>query len=105
MDTPWGPLPVSDSHIHFFSLRFFHALAQQRQISVESLEATLNWRIPAEDPAQLAVEWNAELDRHGLHRSVIIASVPNDHDSVVTAVARFPQRFYAYAMVNPVNEL
>lgn len=104
MDTPWGPLPVSDAHIHFFSHRFFNSLAQQRQVSIESLESLLNWRIPPEDPAQLALEWNAELDRHGLHRSVVIASIPDDYDSVIAAVARFPQRFYAYAMVNPVND-
>jgi len=104
MDTPWGPLPVSDAHIHFFSHRFFNSLAQQRQVSIESLQSLLNWRIPPEDPAQLALEWNAELERRGLHRSAIIASIPDDHDSVITAVARFPQRFYAYAMVNPMND-
>jgi predicted TIM-barrel fold metal-dependent hydrolase len=104
MDTPWGPLPVSDAHVHFFSHRFFDSLARQRQIPMESLESILSWRIPPEDPAQLASEWNAELDRHGLDRCAIIASIPDDYDSVTTAVAAFPQRFYGYAMVNPLSD-
>ena len=104
METPWGRLPVSDAHTHFFSRRFFASLAQQRQVSVESLESLLNWRLPPEDPVELAREWSAELDRSGIDRSVLIASIPGDYDSVTAAVAAFPQRFYAYAMVNPTGD-
>jgi len=104
MDTPWGELPVSDAHVHFFSRAFFAALAEQRHVSIESLESLLNWSIPAEDPQQLAIQWNVELERRGVDRSVIIASIPDDYHSVATAAALFPQRFYAYAMVNPVDE-
>ncbi len=104
MDTPWGPLPVSDAHVHFFSHRFFVSLAQQRKVSLEALEALLNWRLPPEDPAQLALEWNAELDRYGIQHAALIASLPNDYDSVMAAAAAFPARFHAYAMVNPLDD-
>lgn len=104
MDTPWGQLPVSDAHIHFFSHRFFSSMAQQRKATLESLESILTWRIPPEDPAQLAMEWHAELDRHGVQNAAIIASIPDDFDSVIAAVTAFPDRFYSYAMVNPMDE-
>ncbi len=103
MHTPWGQLTVSDAHVHFFSHRFFESLAQQRQIEIEALEPLLIWRIPAEDPVRLAREWVAELDRHGVDRAVLIASVPGDEESVLAACAAFPDRFHAYAMVNPTS--
>ena len=104
MESPWGHLPISDAHVHFFSHRFFTSLAEQRQIPTDALESLLNWRIPPEEPNHLAGEWIAELDRYRVQRAAIIASIPDDYDSVLTAVAAFPQRFYGYAMVNPVQE-
>jgi len=104
METPWGSLPVSDAHTHFFSRPFFAALAKQRGVSVEALGELLNWRIPADDAGHLAAEWIAELDRHGVDRAVLIASIPGDQASVVTAAAQFPNRFYSYAMVDPTAE-
>ena len=101
METPWGALPVSDAHIHFFSHRFFSALADQKKAPVASLEPLLGWQMPGEDPGQLAATWVQELDRHGISKAVLIASVPGDQDSVIAAVQRFPDRFYAYMMVNP----
>jgi predicted TIM-barrel fold metal-dependent hydrolase len=104
MDTPWGQLPVSDAHVHFFSRNFFRSLAKQRNISLDALQSALNWHIPADAPTQLALDWTVELDRHGVDRAAIIASVPGDHESVIAAATSFPNRFYAYAMVNPVDE-
>jgi len=101
METPWGALPVSDAHIHFFSHRFFSALAGQKKTPVTALEPLLGWQMPGEDPAQLAATWIQELDRHGISKAVLIASVPGDQDSVITAAQNFPDRFYAYVMVNP----
>jgi predicted TIM-barrel fold metal-dependent hydrolase len=101
METPWGALPVSDAHIHFFSHRFFSALADQKKTPVTALEALLGWQMPGEDPAQLAATWVQELDRHGISKAVLIASVPGDQDSVIAAAQNFPDRFYAYIMVNP----
>jgi predicted TIM-barrel fold metal-dependent hydrolase len=102
METPWGALPVSDAHIHFFSHRFFSALADQKKAPVTTLEPLLGWQMPGEDPAQLAATWVQELDRHGISKAVLIASVPGDQHSVIAAVERFPDRFYAYMMVNPL---
>ena len=101
MDSPWGKVPVSDAHIHFFSYPFFKSLAAQKQVEVEALAPLIDWRLPSEDPATLAEIWVRELDRYGVEKAALIASVPGDHESVIAAVRRFPQRFYGYAMVNP----
>jgi len=103
-ETPWGPLPVADAHVHFFSQRFFAALAAQKQIPVEEVAAILGWKLPPAEPESLADAWVAELDRHGVERAALIASVPGDEDSTIAATRRFPDRFFAYAMVNPCAE-
>ncbi len=100
METPWGALPISDAHIHFFSHRFFSALAEQKKAPPGTIEHLLGWQMPPEDPQQLAAHWVQELDRHGLSKAVLIASVPGDQDSVIAAVQRFRERFYGYLMVN-----
>jgi len=102
METPWGALAVSDAHIHFFSHRFFATLAEQKKAPVDSLAPLLGWQLPAEDPKTLADTWVQELDRHGVSKAALIASVPGDQESVIAAVRAFPQRFYGYMMVNPV---
>ncbi|HLK18436.1 MAG TPA: amidohydrolase family protein [Bryobacteraceae bacterium] len=101
MDTPWGALPVSDAHVHFFSHRFFTTLADQKKASLDSVGSLLGWQLPAADPAQLAAAWIQELDRHGVSKAALIASVPGDQDSVIQAAAKFPDRFFGYMMVNP----
>ncbi|HWY48292.1 MAG TPA: amidohydrolase family protein [Bryobacteraceae bacterium] len=102
METPWGALAVSDAHVHFFSHRFFAALAEQKNAPVDSLAPLLGWQLPSEDPEHLAAAWVQELDRNGVSRAALIASVPGDQESVIAAVRAFPQRFYGYMMVNPV---
>jgi predicted TIM-barrel fold metal-dependent hydrolase len=102
MNTPWGALEVADAHVHFFSHRFFSVLAEQKQTTVDALAPMLaGWELPAEDPAQLADAWVAQLDRHGVQQAALIASVPGDADSVIAAVRKLPQRFFGYSMVNP----
>ncbi len=103
IDTPWGLLPVADAHVHFFSHRFFASLAEQKGIAVDQLAPLLNWQLPAEDPRQLADTWVHELDRHGVAKASLIASVPADGESVIAAVGRHPGRFYGYLMVNPTQ--
>src|SRR6478672_10408180 len=101
--SPWGPLPVSDSHVHFFSHRFFTLLAAQRAgLTLDAMEATLGWHLPPSDPAAFARLWIDELDRHGVDKAALIASLPGDEDSVAAALAAFPSRFYGYFMVNPL---
>jgi uncharacterized protein len=101
MQTPWGDLPVSDGHIHFFSRRFFGLLGGQ-SIGLAEMETRLGWTMPPQDPAELARTWAAELDARGVSKAALIASIPGDESSVVAAAAACPGRFYAYAMVNPL---
>jgi predicted TIM-barrel fold metal-dependent hydrolase len=102
IDTAWGPLPVADAHVHFFSHGFFASLAEQKGVAVDQLGPLLNWQLPPTDPRQLADAWVHELDRRGVEKACLIASVPGDGESVVAAVGRHPGRFYGYMMVNPV---
>lgn len=103
MQTPWGDLRVSDAHIHFFSHGFFSALAGQRKSTVAEIEPILGWQLPSESPEDLADHWVAELDRFGVSRAALIASVPGDEASVGAAVARYPDRFFGLFMLNPLQ--
>jgi uncharacterized protein len=101
MHTQWGEMPVSDAHVHFFSHGFFSALAAQRKSAFQDLEPLLDWELPPVDPNELADRWATELDRHGVSRAALIASVPGDEVSVAAAVSRHPSRFYGFFMINP----
>ncbi|HEY6345174.1 MAG TPA: amidohydrolase family protein [Bryobacteraceae bacterium] len=101
-DSPWGPLQIADAHVHFFSCAFFAALlAQKPGLTLEAAGAQLGWTMPGEDPVALADAWIAELDRHGVAKSALMASFPGDESSVNAAVAAYPTRFFAFAMANP----
>ncbi len=103
MQTPWGDLPVADAHLHFFSHRFFTLLAEQKQSDLDLVFGILGWERPAEDPVAFAGTWITELDRHGVARAMLIASLPPDFPSVADAVAAHPDRFWGAAMVNPLD--
>jgi predicted TIM-barrel fold metal-dependent hydrolase len=99
--TPWGEMPVQDSHVHFFSHNFFSALARQKKLgSAEELQPLLEWEIPEPEPAALAQKWVAELNKHGVERVALIASMHGDEASVAAAVAVAPHRFYGYFMLD-----
>ena len=104
MQTPWGEFAAGDAHIHFFSRRFFAALGSQCGKTAEQVAETAGWVLPPEDPEELARTWVAELDAQGVARAALIASVPGDEASVDAAVHAFPQRFFGYFMVNPLEE-
>ncbi len=104
MQTPWGDGAVHDAHLHFFSRNFFENLAAQAGKSAAEIAASLGWDLPSPDPRELAARWIAELDRHGVERACLIASVPGDEASVLTAAQANPSRFWAYAMLNPLAE-
>ena len=87
---------INDAHCHFFSTPFFESLGGDRAL------ATLGWDAPGSAGA-LADRWVAELDRHGVRRSALIASMPGDAASVVTAVTRHPSRFVGFFMVDPTR--
>jgi hypothetical protein len=103
MQTPWGNCDVADAHVHFFSRRFIDALAAQCGKEAAEVAAIAAWDLPG-TTEELARRWAAEFDRHGVARSSLIASIPGDESSVAAAVAAFPGRFYAFAMVNPLME-
>lgn len=101
-ESPWGPLAVADAHVHFFTHRFYAALAAQKPgLTPEAALAQLGTHAPPEDPAQLAENWIHELDRNHVSRASLIASVPGDESSVVTAARAHSERFFAQAMVHP----
>lgn len=100
--TPWGDLRVADAHVHFFSHRFFSMLASQAGRTFEEVAASLGWQMPPESAAEFAQVWVGELDRHGVSRAAIIASLPGDEASVTEAVAAFPDRLIGYFFVNPL---
>jgi predicted TIM-barrel fold metal-dependent hydrolase len=100
----WDGLEIFDSHVHFFSHRFFSLIAAQKGCSLEQAQTLLGWEFPDADPRALAARWAAELDRHGVARAVLIASLPGDAESVAEAVRAFPSRFVGFAMVDPAAE-
>lgn len=102
MQTPWGELNVADAHLHFFSPRFFAAAGKQCAKPAAEIARALNWEYAA-DSGELANRWAGELDRCGVSRAALIASVPGDEESVTSAVAAQPARFLAYAMFNPLE--
>jgi len=100
MLTPWGDLWVEDAHVHFFSQQFFSLLVP----GMTDAAGRLGWQQPPDDASGLAQQWTDELDRHGVSKSVLIASLPGDAVSVAQAVASAPSRFYGYYMVNPAGQ-
>jgi uncharacterized protein len=90
---------TNDAHCHFFSSRFLELLAPGRG-SADAIATHLQWTPPG-TAAELADRWIAELDRHGVSRAALIASIPGDAGSVAEAVAGRPERFVGLFMHNP----
>jgi predicted TIM-barrel fold metal-dependent hydrolase len=97
------PPGLNDAHCHFFSSSFFATLGRDVKDApsdpASELPRRLGWEPPGDDEA-LADRWVAELDRHGVARAALIASVPGDEASVAAAVRRHPSRFVGFFMVN-----
>ena len=96
---------ICDSHCHFFSARFLEILTKDRRDLPPGDRATaaaglLGWQPPG-SPEALADTWAAELDRHGVARAVMIASIPGDEESVAAAVRKHPSRLVGFFMLNP----
>ena len=99
-------MAICDAHCHFFSSRFLEILtAGMRDLPpgdrTALIAAQLGWDPPGTADA-LADRWVVELDRHGVSRAVLIASIPGDEESVGAAVARHPSRFVGFFMFNPL---
>jgi hypothetical protein len=95
-------MDINDAHCHFFSTPFFSVLAGQRggSATATDLYRELQWDDPG-DAAALADRWVAELDRSGVRRAVLIASVPGDEDSVAAALDRHSGRFVGFFLIDP----
>jgi uncharacterized protein len=96
---------IRDSHCHFFSSRFLEILTKDRRDlpgpdRAAAVSELLGWEPPG-TPDALADRWAGELDRHGVGRAVLIASIPGDEESVATAIGRHPARFVGFFMLNP----
>jgi len=104
MQTLWGNFPVADAHVHFFSRRFFTTLAQQAKTRAIEVTAKLGWELPPAEATDVARLWVDELDRHGVEQAALIASISGDEESTLAAAAAYPDRFYAFAMVNPLGD-
>lgn len=94
---------ICDAHCHFFSTRFLEILGRDSRIpdpDVEHVSSVLGWDLPG-TPEALADRWIQELDRHGVARAALIASVPGDQESVAAALARHPSRIVGFFMFNP----
>jgi uncharacterized protein len=98
-ETPWGKIEIADAHVHFFSPAFFRSLAEQK--NNEFVAGMLGWDEPTSSEA-LAMRWAAELDRRQVSRAMLVASIPNDTESVGAAVEAYPDRFSAVYMTNPM---
>jgi predicted TIM-barrel fold metal-dependent hydrolase len=97
---------IHDAHCHFFSSRFLETLGNEAGARLPAADpatvaSSLGWDAPG-SPEELSDRWVAELDRHGVGRAVLIASVPGDEESVSAAVARHPARFIGFFMLNPL---
>jgi len=104
--SPWGPLRIADAHVHFFSYRFFEILSTQKPgLTLDAVRSELLKKpeiyFPPEHPEQLADLWARHLDRHGVDRAALIASLPGDEASVLAAAHAHPDRFLPFAMVKP----
>jgi uncharacterized protein len=100
-------MTLNDVHCHFFSPHFFETLALELKDlppgDAVAVTSRLGWDPPGTSEA-LADRWVAELDRHGVARAALIASVPGDEPSVAAAVAQHPGRFAGFFMLDPTRE-
>ena len=102
--TPFGELEICDAHAHFFSRRFFATLIGQSPALAQADDAfaqvatMTGWTMPPENPAELAQHWQAELDRHHVAAALLMASVPNDEESIATATS---DRIVGGFFINP----
>jgi predicted TIM-barrel fold metal-dependent hydrolase len=89
---------ICDAHVHFFSPKFFQTLGATPEKIAE-----IGMQFP-ESAEALADRWVDELDKNGVARSSLIASTPNDADSVAIAIARHPSRFVGFFILDPTKD-
>jgi predicted TIM-barrel fold metal-dependent hydrolase len=97
---------LHDSHCHFLSRGFFETLGREKygrdaRVTADAVATELGWEAPG-DARALGSRWVDELNRQGVTRAALIASVPGDEETVAEAVAAHPDRFVGFFVVNPV---
>ena len=100
-------MTINDSHCHFFSDTFLHTLGNQAGMPDTpelgaQVAGLLQWDPPGSN-LQLAQRWVQDLDRNGVNRLGLIASLPGEEDAVSAAVKRFPRRFVGQFMLDPTR--
>lgn len=93
---------ICDAHCHFFSAGFFAAIGRDAGVMTDGstqIPERLGWDPPGDDQA-LADRWATELDRRGVSRAMLIASVPGDEEAVARAVRAHPDRFVGAFMID-----
>jgi predicted TIM-barrel fold metal-dependent hydrolase len=109
MKTEWGEVSVLDAHAHFFSQPFFMQFVQAlggtlpMDYPYSALGQRLGWELPTSDHVALGKRWVQEMDAHGVERMVLIASLPGDEESILTAAQEFPLRIIGYFMLDPTR--
>jgi hypothetical protein len=108
MSTVPSGLELTDAHAHLFSHEFFRTLLAEDRRQPPPSDAEISDRVaalglepPPIDPGEFARRWVDELDRHGVAKAVLIASVPRDWPGVAWAVELYPERFAGYTIVDP----
>jgi len=103
-------LEVWDAHVHFFSFNFFKTLIRMKKSETPLSEEFANLRekygieTPPVSPVQLARRWIEEMEKYGISKLVLFASIPEDTLSVSTAISAFPDKFIGFFTVNPLVE-
>lgn len=98
---------ICDAHVHFFSPGFFDTLGAQKGLPLDGRAGVVTGALGWDEPpsiAALADRWVSELDRHGVARAVLIASVPADEAAVAAAIAAHPTRFIGFYMLDPTKD-
>jgi predicted TIM-barrel fold metal-dependent hydrolase len=92
---------INDAHCHFFSSRFLELTAPDFG-GADHIASRLQWDAPG-TPTELGDRWIGEIDKHGVGRIALMASVPGDAVSVAEAVAHHPHRLIGFFMHNPLG--
>src|SRR5690349_24504995 len=96
---------LNDAHCHFFSSGFLELLTRSLPDLPDTGRAqVVAARVGGIDPGDtpsLTRRWIEELDRHGVGRAALIASIPGDETSVAEAVNLQPGRFVGFFMFDP----
>jgi len=103
-------MSIFDSHLHFFSRDFFAAMARQKDpaadvdVVLNDLAQRAKIELPPSEVLSHLKRWLAELDRHGVERAVVFASLPEEAAAVAEAVKNSDGRLVGFCMINPTME-